>query len=279
MKKINTIYIISYKRPQCWTAKELIRIKYPGEWFIVVGNNDDTINEYIRNFGKDKIIIFDWYKIAPKCDYLDNFGLEKMSNGAIPVRNAVREISENRGELRHWQLDDDYLGFYYFDNKKKSNKKINNGKLLEKIMYKIAEFGYKANLPNVGFCLTSESYPSDALNFSKRVFNAHNLINDKDIFVEWRGRLNDDLINAIECWQNKLRPEFSFKFLSMNSIRTQKVKGGLTDIYQEVGTVRKTAYAILINPLATKLVIKFQRYHHDTDWQLICPKILHEKYA
>ena len=90
--------------------------------------------------------------------------------------------------------------------------------------------------------------------------------------------MNDDLINSIDNW-NKGKPALSFKFLGMGMAATQSEKGGLTDIYQSEGTVRKTAYAVLIAPHAVKLLIKFGRYHHRVNWDLICPKLLNTRYA
>lgn len=274
--KINTIYIISKGRPQCRTADALTRMGYKGEWFIVCGNNDETIEKYRKNWGKEKVLEFDWYEQVKHSDLMDNFGVEKMGSGAVPVRNATRDISKKRGELRHWQFDDDYLGFKMFDNKTKSNRRV-TAEEFEKRLYQIAEFGVEGKLPNVGFALASDTFPDKALTFSRRIFNAHNLTND-DNFVEWRGRMNDDLINAITVYKDGMC-EYSFKFLSMEFPKTQSEAGGNTDIYKEDGTVRKTAYAVMADPLNVKLVVKFGRYHHEVNWQSVCPKLIHEKYA
>jgi len=276
--KLNTIYIISKGRPQCKTANILKKINYPGQWFIVCGNNDKTIFKYQKKWGKNKVLIFDWYKEVKECDLLDNFGVKKMPSGAVPARNATKKISQKRGELRHWQFDDDYFGFYRFNYKFKKNFLITDGKELEKNLFQIALFGYKCNLNNVGFSIAHETLPQVIFDISKRVFNAHNLPSDDKLFIKWRGRMNDDLINALDVWQ-KGGIEFSFKFLSLNLMPTQKEKGGLTDLYQSEGTVRKTAYAILINPNAVKLTIRFGRYHHLVNWQKVVPKIISEKYA
>ena len=46
LAKLNTVYIISKGRPQCRTACTLEKMGYPGQWFIVCGNNDETLPEY-----------------------------------------------------------------------------------------------------------------------------------------------------------------------------------------------------------------------------------------
>lgn len=277
-KKLNTIYIISKGRPQCKTAQTLMKMDYPGEWFIVCGNNDDTIPQYQEKWGKDKILVFDWYEEVKNSDLLDNFGIENMPSGAIPVRNATRKISFDRGELRHWQFDDDYVYFRHINKDLTAHITINNGNFFESELNKLAQYAYDTSLTNIGFCLPMEAFPELVKTVSKRVFNAHNMPTDEKLFMKWRGRLNDDLINALDV-HHLGKNEMSFKFMQMQLPPTQLEKGGLTDIYKQEGTVRKTAYAILIEPNVTKLVIRFGRYHHEVNWVQISPKLIRESYA
>ena len=275
--KINTIYIISKGRPQCSTAQTLTKIKYPGEWFIVCGNNDETLSEYIEKWG-DRVLIFDWYKEIETTDTLDNFGFEKKGSGACPVRNATRRISEERGELRHWQLDDDYISFARYSGADQKNKTIKDGKILFSTMYRIAELGLKTGMPNIGFCLsTAEAIPTNRLNYNRRIFNAHNMPSDEKLFQKWVGRMNDDTIHALNVWKSG-RYEMQLKYLQIGMKPTQSEKGGLTEMYNRDGTVRKTAYVFLIAPSVAKLVIRFGRYHHKVDWDGIAPKLIRETY-
>lgn len=225
-ERINTVYIISKGRPRCTTARTLTRIGYPGEWFIVCGNNDETLDEYKANWG-DRVIVFDWYEEIKHTDTLDNFGFEIKASGACPVRNVVARISRERGEERHWQLDDDYNKFAAIKN---INGRLRNrrllGKELERWLLCIAKFGDKAKLPNVGFGpALIESAPENWRKMKRRIFNAHNMINDENIRTEWVSRLNDDLINAINTWKSG-KPEFSSHFASMTMETTQAEAGG-----------------------------------------------------
>lgn len=276
--KLNTIYIISKGRPQCTTARTLLKLNYPGEWFIVCGNNDETIPQYQANYGKDKVLIFDWYEEVKKTDFLDNLGVEKYSSGAVPVRNATMEISKNRGEIRHWQLDDDYPAFIKYDKITRKNITIKSGEVLQFEMGKLAQFGYEANLQNIGYQPSSNTFPDNAFLFSKRVFNAHNLPSETEKFVKWRARMNDDTVNAIDVIKNG-GFEISVNYLGMNTVQTQTEAGGNTDLYIDNGTVRKTAYAIIASPLSVTLVIKFGRYHHQNNWRKISPKLIRQSYA
>ena len=276
-KSLNTIYLISKGRPQCRTAATLTKMEYPGEWFIVCGNNDNTLPEYKEKWGDERVIVFDWYKQIKETDTLDNFGFDTMPSGAVPVRNATIEISRRRGEKRHWQLDDDYNGFF-LTNSNLIKKKRLNGEELQWWLCRIAKFAADANLPNCGFSLgTMESTPEQAKKLGTRVFNAHNQ-SSEGVATRWRSRLNDDLINAIETHRLGQKVEFSFKFLALTMTPSQQEAGGLSDIYKDEGTVRKSAYPILIAPNAAKLVINFGRYHHAVNWKRIRAKLISGKW-
>lgn len=276
MAGIDTIYIISKGRPRCTTAKTLTSIDYPGEWYIVCGNNDDTIDEYVENWG-EHVLVFDWYDEITRTDTLDNFGFDNMASGAVPVRNATCEIARRRGERRHWQLDDDYYGFYRTIPKTMKKKRLDGQELFD-TLHEVALFADSCNLSNCGISLTTiESTPQKAGMYSPRVFNAHNMPTDPQKFTRWRGRMNDDLINAIETYR-KGGFEMSFYFASISMEPSQQEKGGLTDLYKAEGTVRKTAYPVLLAPNAVKLVTKYGRYHHRVNWRQVVPKMLNEKH-
>lgn len=278
-RALNTIYIISKGRPDCLTAQTLTKLNYPGDWFIVCGTNDETLELYKKRWGESRIIVFDWYEQIKETDTLDNFGFEKMASGASPVRNATIEISRRRGEKRHWQLDDDYRSFWLTDTDCIHKTKIEDGAKLQWWMCRIAKFAEQCNIPNCGFALgTIESAPENALNLGTRVFNAHNQ-SSTGLATRWRSRLNDDLINAIETHRLGQKTEFTFLFLCLTMPPSQQEEGGLSDIYRAEGTVRKSAYPILLAPNATRLIIKFGRYHHKVDWKKIRAKIISEKWA
>ncbi len=275
-KALNTIYIISKGRPQCKTAETLTKMEYPGEWFIVCGNNDNTLPEYKEKWG-NHVLVFDWYKQILETDTLDNFGFANMASGAVPVRNATIDISHNRRERRHWQFDDDYNCFH-LTKPDQSGKKRLDGPSLQKWLCRIAKFADSTGIPNCGFALsTIESEPGRARSVAPRVFNAHNQ-SSTGLATRWRSRLNDDLVNAIDTHRLGQNTEYSFYFMALSMPPSQQEKGGLSDIYKAEGTVRKSAYPILLAPNAAKLVIKFGRYHHRMNWDRIKVKVISEKW-
>lgn len=273
---LSTVYIISKGRPQCTTAKTLEKMGYPGEWFIVCGNNDETLPEYREAWG-EHVIVFDWYDEITRTNTLDNFGFEEMASGAAPVRNATARISRERGELRHWQFDDDYTSFKHVNAECTKNVNFESGAEFQEWLLRLAEFGYSAGLKNVGFPPASEAFPNHGKTFGKRVFNAHNMPSDERLFEPWVSRMNDDTINAINVYRHG-GCEMSLRCMNMTMPPTQSEGGGLTDIYKLEGTVRKSAYPVLVAPVAAKLVVRFGRYHHRIDWKKLVPKVVSDEY-
>lgn len=162
---LNTVYIISKGRPECHTARTLERIEYPGEWFIVCQDDDETLGEYRERWG-DHVLTFDWHEQIKTLDTMDNFGFEKMPSGACPVRNATAEISRQRGERRHWQFDDDYVGFARYTPSTGKNKgfKKGEGDEFRRMMLALARYAERGRFENVGFCVsTIEASPGGAI--------------------------------------------------------------------------------------------------------------------
>ena len=276
--KLATIYIISKGRPDCKTARTLTNLNYPGAWFIVCGNNDETLQEYIDKWGKDKILVFDWYEQIKHTDVMDNFGFDTMPSGAAPVRNAVFEFSRQRGELRHWQMDDDFTNVHFVDVGKKHTSRVTSGELLYWWLVRIAEFADNIKAANIGIALKRELFPDQPMETIPKVYGVHNMSNDPSITPEWKGRLNDDTLHAISVKRLGQGWEIQTRFLGVDTPPSQTGSGGLTEFYQAYGTVRKTAYLILAAPNAAKLVIRYKRYHHKMRWDLITSKLISEKW-
>ena len=277
LRRLNTVYIISKGRPRCTTARTLERMGYPGEWFIVCGTNDESLPEYQEAWG-EHVLVFHWSEEVERTDTMDSFGFERMASGACPVRNATRRISWERGELRHWQFDDDYNGFHRIDGEHRKMRSFEDGDEFQSWLLMLAEYGHSASLRNVGFPPGSETFPDHWGTFAHRVFNAHNLPSDPELFIPWVGRMNDDLINAINCWRTPGAYEMSLRCMNMTMAATQQEAGGLSELYKAEGTVRKTAYAVMAAPGAVRLVERFRRYHHKCDWRRLVPMVLNEKW-
>ena len=105
------VFIISNNRhDKVYTEAMLKKYNYTGEYFIVLDNEDNSIDKYIEKFGKEKIIVFDKKAIADKTDEGNNFDNRRTTPHA---RNACFDIAKDLNYKYFLVLDDDYTVFRY----------------------------------------------------------------------------------------------------------------------------------------------------------------------
>lgn len=68
------VFILSHGRPNnVITLNTLKKCGYTGDWYIVIDNEDDTAEEYYKNFGRERVIMFDKLAVAQTFDTADTF--------------------------------------------------------------------------------------------------------------------------------------------------------------------------------------------------------------
>lgn len=267
-----TVYIISYHRPHCQTAQTLRDIHYPGPWYIVCGDNDETIPDYITNFGSDKVLVFDHAAYTSRTDLMDALSPDTPT-GASPARNATADISASRGEHRHWQLDDDYRAFRIYRPSLHCPVYL-DGQELYNLFTRLAQYADTANLANLG--INWRANPAtihQPWTHQEYVVNAHNL--KSPLEIPWRGRMLDDLIHTLDDYRHG-RPEISLCAAQVDMPLTTTNVGGNTDLYEQETTFRKCCYGLMVNPAAVRIISKYGRYHWRIDWTKAAPRILSE---
>lgn len=92
------------------------------------------------------------------------------------------------------------------------------------------------------------------------------------------GKINEDTTcYVLEGLRGKIF--FTCPDIVLDQTTTQKNKGGLTDIYLDVGTYIKTFYSVMYCPSAVKISIlntTNKRIHHKVNYNSCCPVILRE---
>lgn len=271
---LNNVYIISKGRPQCITAQMLRDIGWPEDhWFIMCEDDDDKLPEYREKWG-GHVLTFPIADYLETTDYLDNAGTS-LPHGAAPVRNAVIKYSHEHGDKRHWQLDDDYTSIRrtVFRNGRPFTQTCSTFEQCIEYMAPIAQIGYDGRVPVVGGCPANKSFPDKWNSIGFKVFNIFN-IDSNGLDPTWRGRMNDDTINSIDV-HNSMRPiELVFNCLCVNTQPTQAVPGGLTEMYRSEGTIRKTAYALMLAPLEIVPDKMFGRVHNVMKGSEVQPKLI-----
>jgi len=194
-------------------------------------------------------------------DACDDLGLSK-SKGSGPARNFIWDHAKASGAARHWTVDDNINGWVRLVN----NTKI---RVLDGAAFRAMEdfCDRYSNVAMAGpnyrfFAKQRQDVPPFITN--TRVYSC-NLI-QTDVPFRWRGRYNEDTILSLDMlklgWCTVL-----FNAFLQNKIHTQTIKGGNTDTVYVDGTLPKSQMLVREHPDVSRLVWKFNRWHHHVDYR------------
>ena len=101
------IFIITHKHPDKQLTYDTLRnCGYTGKIYLVVDDTDSTIQQYIDNYGKDNVVIFNKnYYI--NSERFDNGTNDSVYACAVYARRAVEDIAKHLGYSYFVMADDD----------------------------------------------------------------------------------------------------------------------------------------------------------------------------
>lgn len=273
------VFILTHGRANnVKTYHTLKKQNFTGKIYFLCDDEDKELNIYQDNFGIENVFIFNKKEsLSFTDDAMNDFNL----NAVVYARNYAFILAKKLNLKTFLMLDDDYISFSFnFD--KNGNYKPKKIKNLDKIFDIYIDYLLKANLDCVAFIQGGDLIGGKSNSFirnhetKRKIMNAF-FINCEKPF-KFYGRINEDTT----CYV--LEGNIGKKFLTLPEIRldqttTQKNKGGLTDIYLDMGTYVKSFYTVLYCPSAVKVAMlntSNKRLHHKIDWNKCCPMILNE---
>lgn len=291
------VLILTHGRPDSVvTLKSLNRFGYTGDWFMVCDDEDKTLDQYKKNFGDDKVIVFSKEEMSKRIDEGDNFSDRR---AIVYARNASFDIARKLGYKYFLQLDDDYDSFRWRVSPEieYSSKMLSldlDYQCLDKVFDVMLD--YLEATPRLTTICMAQS--GDFIGgggskmmtdqFRRKVMNS--FFCDVDRPFEFSGRINED-VNAYTTLAHRGALMLTTAFVSLNQKTTQQNKGGMSDIYLDGGTYVKSFYTVLGHPSGVKISVLFNtsarkknapktnnqfRVHHRISWNNTAPKILRE---
>lgn len=272
--------ILSHGRAdRVYTFKSLRKQGYTGKIYIVCDNEDDSVDEYKRQYGKENIIVFDKSEAMKWCDTMDNY---QKHNIVLYARNTCFKIAKQLGLSYFLELDDDYQSFA-FRLPQAGKLKAYPCKDLDRLFEDMINF-----LVDTDSLVVALSQAGDYLGgangryiykgLSRKAMNAFFCRVDRPFY--FFGTINEDT-NMYITLGSRGEKIFSVTNASLNQIVTQKNAGGLTEIYLDVGTYVKSFYSVMTMPSAAKVApmgSSHRRMHHLVDWKCCVPVVLNEKH-
>lgn len=254
---------------------------YTGKWYMVLDNEDDQIDEYVRRFGKEHIVVFDKQAVDDWTDTADNFHEHR---AIIYARNQSFYIARELGLKYFLMLDDDFTGLHhkYPCGNRLIAKKCTH---LDRIFEDMIQYLESTNALTVAFCqggdLISGAKRKSGLYFKKVIRKAMNSFFCRaDRPFQFVGTMNEDVV-MYTTLGSRGALVMSITDLAIIPKPTQSMSGGMTEAYMDGGTYLKSFYSVISMPSAVcveMMTTTHKRIHHKINWTCCVPKILNEKY-
>lgn len=256
------LYIVSkgrWQKDRRLTSRALERIGVPH--FVVVEAQER--DEYVAVVDPTLVTVLTldptYQRDYETCDDLG----DSKSKGPGPARNFVWDHATASGAAWHWVMDDNIQALYRLHQ----NAKI---MVLDGAAFRAME-DFCLRYENVA--MAGPNYEHFALRWAKkspfqlntRIYSC-NLIRN-DVPFRWRGRYNEDTILSLDMlkagWCTVL-----FNAFLINKVATQRIEGGNTDeFYAREGTLAKSRMQVAVHPDVSRLVWRWNRWHHHVDYR------------
>lgn len=252
------IYIVSkgrWKSRLTSKALESINVSYK----IIV--EESEYKDYSQVIDKNKILILPQaYK--DNYDTFDDLGDQK-SKGPGAARNFAWDHSIDNGYSWHWVMDDNLDAFHRLNRNIKAEVKSGTiFKCMEDFVLRYSNVAIAG--PNYySFCKSTDKVPAYVLN--TRIYSC--LLIKNDIPYRWRGRYNEDTDLSLRVLKDGWCT-IQFNAFLCGKVTTQRMSGGNTqEFYKNEGTEPKSKMLVDMHPDLSKMVWRFNRWHHHVDYR------------
>jgi hypothetical protein len=266
------VFILTHGRPDnVITVKTLQGCGYTGPIYFIVDNEDKAVDQYIKNFGADRVKIFDKKAMADLVDEGNNFGNRKV---IIHARNACFYIAKEIGVTYFVQFDDDYYYFGYRDFE--GAKKIRN---MDKAFTSMLNFYKSTQISTIAFSQGGDHIGGfSGVKLKRKAMNSFFCSTERPF--QFIGSINED-VNTYTSLGCRGHIFMTFTGIQLDQKDTQSNNGGMTDEYALTGTYVKSFHSVLMHPSGVKASMmntKNPRIHHSVSWKNTTPMILDPKH-
>jgi len=259
------MYIISKGRHESmFTSRSLARMQIP-HYIAIEPQDYENYDAALDNFGiRDYVTLL----VAPFSNHGDGPGR---------ARNWCWDHSISIGATSHWVFDDNISDFYRLHENQRIRFESGAGfKAMEDFVARF-ENVYIAGPQYRFFIAPDQRYPAFVAN--TRIYSA--LLIRNDCKHRWRGRYNEDTDICLRVLKDG-DCTVQFNAFLQGKAATQTVKGGNTaefyhaensekidekTNYNAEGTVNKSQMLVDMHPDVTRLVWRYNRWHHWVDYE------------
>lgn len=273
------VFILTHGRAdRVVTVETLKKCGYTGRWYIVIDDEDEQENQYRRIY-KDRVVQFCKKEWAEKFDTMD---LSQERRTIVYARNACFDIAKQLGLKYFLELDDDYTSFEfrYIEGRKLMVKPVKD---MDKICEIMLAFLKDSCALTVAMAQGGDFIGGrDSGNYQRGILRKamNSFFCDVSKPFQFIGRINED-VNTYVSLGGRGEKIFSVTNVSLTQMTTQKNKGGMSDVYLDMGTYLKSFFTVMVAPSCVKIGMmgdKHKRLHHNVSWSNAVPMILNERH-
>lgn len=268
------VFILTHGRPDnVITARTLERCGYTGKLFFIVDNDDNTVDKYVENFGRERVIVFDKKSVADQCDEGNNFDERRT---VLMARNACWGIAKELGITHFVQLDDDYKSFKFRIKNELGYEPFVLD--MDRIFVSLLRFYLGTSAKSLAISQGGDHIGGFTVTKLKRKC-MNSFLCSVDRPFRFVGSMNDD-VNTYSTLGSRGSLFFTFTSLQLDQKETQQQSAGLTDMYLRFGTYCKSFTTVMMMPGSTKVGMlnsSNPRLHHVINWNATVPKLIREK--
>lgn len=108
MRNDFAVFITTHGRPNCKTFHTLRRQGYTGQMFCVVDDLDTTVDEYVKNFGKEHVLVFEKYA---QLDSVERMTSDRVLSTVLYARHACFELADALN-IKYFMICDDDIELF-----------------------------------------------------------------------------------------------------------------------------------------------------------------------
>lgn len=276
------VFILTNRRPdRVFTYKLLREIGYTGKIYLIVDDEDPTIQKYIDTYSANEVFVFP-KKEAEKIT--DDANHNETTGAVIYARNYAFTVAEKLGIEYFLVLDDDYNNMRFMLRPDKTFKHKSIVRNFDYVLDLLLEY-YKST-PIKSLCIAQggDFIGGENNGFMESLLRRRKAMN---FFIcsthrpfQFYGKINEDT-TAYTVLGSRGDLFLTIDYIALNQIQTQQNAGGLTEIYLDLGTYVKSFYSVMYMPSSIKIRemgTSHRRLHHSVKWDNTVPMLIREKH-
>lgn len=278
-------FILTHGRPANQvTLRSLELSGYTGRTFLVVDDEDETLDEYRDRYG-DRILVFSKDEVG---ETFDKYDCSPDRRSIVWARNACWGLARSVGARYFVELDDDYTSFLYRRPGRRLGVLGYHGWTIRSLDLVLeAMVAFLEATPTSSLCMAqggdhiggwlNSTHIGQRPRLMRKAMNS--FVCDVERPFAFSGRINED-VNTYVGLGGLGYLFFTYTALQLNQVTSQSSEGGMTELYLDSGTYVKSFFSILSRPdcmTIRKIGRTSRRLHHHVDWRRGVPKILAER--